>query len=194
MKVKELKTKLNELDDEKEIKFWLETDQGVMASPNMAPVEIDELFDWYDALDDMDYNCKEPYESVIELYNFIDDVLGDMENKLELNPDFVNELKKAENEESISVKIRQPSFWKYVQEFKTIDTIEDIMYTYKPLLRFVTEKLPNTAVWIKNNKLYIKQKNNISLSSDIISQLLNINTRHINDKYWKDGVYSIILE
>lgn len=194
MKVKELKAKLNKFDDEKEIKFWLETDQGVMASPNMAPVEIDELFDWYDTLDTIDYNQKEPYESIAELYDFINDVLGYMENKLELDPDFVNELKEAKNEEFIPVKIRQPSFWEYVQELKTIDTIEDIMYTYKPLLRFVNEKLPDTEVWIKNNKLYIKQKNNISLSSDIISQLLNINTRHINDRYWKDGVYSIILE
>lgn len=194
MKVKELKTKLNEFDDEKEIKFWIETDQGVMASPNMAPVEIDELFDWYDTLDTIDYNQKEPYESITELYDFINDVLGEMENKLELDPDFVNELKEAKNEEFISVKIRQPSFWEYVQELKTIDTIEDIMYTYKPLLRFVSEKLPDTEVWIKNNKLYIKQKNNISLSSDIISQLLNINIRYINDKYWKDGIYSIILE
>ena len=111
-----------------------------------------------------------------------------------MNPDFVNELKEVKNEEFITVKIRQPSFWEYVQELKIIDTIEDIMYTYKPLLRFVSEKLPDTEVWIKNNKLYIKQKNNISLSSDIISRLLNINIRHINDKYWKDGIYSIILE
>lgn len=194
MNVKGLKTLLNDFNDEDEVKYWVEVNGEVIARPNMSPIEKDELFNWEDEFDAIKFDKKNTWNSIVELHDFTETILMELENKLQLNPEFVKELKNIDRTEFTEVKLEDPTFWDLVEDVKFATTIDEVITYYKPLIWFVQEKIPNTEVWIESNKLFIKQIDNKSLSSAIIAELLKISVKYIDGKEQFRGVWSITLE
>lgn len=195
MNVGEIKEWLKQFDDEKKIKCWIDIeDEYVFSSPNMVPISKEELFNWEDDFSELEYDKRNSWNSLVKMYDFIESFFMALENKLELNPEFIKSLENIEKEESVKIPIKESKFWELVEHCNLAETIDEVIVMYTPVLRYINEKISDADNWIDGNKIYIKQKNNTSLSTSIIAVLLGIDTKNIDDSMSMRGVWSITLE
>lgn len=199
MKNKDLQTWLKNHDSEEELKCWIQFEDEGLSSPNMATIEKDEIFDWQDKLDDIDY-VDDLQENMFNLFDLFDDFLNTLESRLQLNPEFVQELtelhKKIEDGDTsdfVSVELPKRSLWDYINDLCDAQKIAEYVSASKMLIFEVKDKL-DAIVTIEDGKLCIKQKDNASISTSIISYALDIEAKDINDSKWDQGIWTIILK
>lgn len=191
-----------------EIKKWLKDknedfkmvylDDGVecCANPNMGYALIDEIFAWQDELDDIDYSN----EGLAELYLLVENILDTLELRLMLNPAFVKEMNEIHNkieseDESDFVRVYLPerSFFDLVNNYCDAKKIGDVLTSCGALINYVQTRISDIDCDICDGRLWIKSKNNKSLTTDLISQLLEIDIMNIDDMQSIDGIWSIHL-
>ncbi|MBR3208737.1 MAG: hypothetical protein IKF82_00555 [Bacilli bacterium] len=89
--------------------------------------------------------------------------------------------------------VYQKSFFDMVNDYCDAEKIKDIISSCELLITYVIDRIPNVDCYIQFDKLWIKRKNNKSLSTDLISQLLNLDIKNIDDSRSIDGIWSIHL-
>lgn len=203
MEVRDLIAWLNLQDKDAKVKCWVQVGDEEISNPNMATVPKDEIFDWQDRLDDIDYDQKHLKQGMTELFHLIDDILDELESRLQLNPYLVEELedlhKKIEEgdmSDFVKIDIPERSFWDYVNDFCEAIKIRDYVESSEFLILIVKNKFKNDPinVYIEGSSLYIKKTGNISLSTSIIAEMLKIDPSDIDDRQWEQGIFRIPLK
>ena len=191
MNVKELKDWLCQYKDEDEIRVYVEVDGvAVLSHPNMGFLLKDEIFGYQDQLDQIDYSDN----AVFETFLLAEDVLDTLESRLEVSSDFIQSLEKAiEENDFVPVELPEKSFFVMVNDYVGAKKIGDIIQECNLLIYYVKDRISDVDVEIQDNQLYIKAKDNISLSTSIISELLGIEANNIDDMYCFNNVWSIHL-
>ena len=190
MNVKELKEWLCQYKDEDEIRVYVEVDGvAVLSHPNMGFLLKDEIFGYQDQLDQIDYSDN----AVFETFLLAEDVLDTLESRLEISSDFVEKIKNFEMEDSVRVELPKKSFFDMVNDYVSAKKIGEIVTASNMLIYYVQSKISDVDVEIQDNKLYIKAKDNVSLSTSIISELLGIKANNIDDMYDFNNVWNIHL-
>jgi len=202
MENRDLKAWLNLHDDDAEVKCYVKIGDEEIASPNMATILRDEIFDWQDRLDDVDY-VSDNEQNMINLFELIDEFLDELESRLQLNPEFVK--KKQEIHEKIEAgdysdfveidpKKFEISFWDRVDDFAKATKIREYVNASNSILLYAKNRLPDLNIYIEGPYLYITQKENASISTSIIAVALDIEAKDIDDRQWEQSIYRIKLE
>lgn len=87
----------------------------------------------------------------------------------------------------------EQSFFDLVNGYCNANKINDIVRYSTLLINYVMSRIHDTHCEILNNKLYICSVGNTSLSTDIISELLDIKASNIDDSQYMNGIWSIHL-
>ena len=87
----------------------------------------------------------------------------------------------------------EESFFDLVNGYCNADRINDIVRYSTLLINYVMSRINDIHCEILNNRLYICSVGNTSLSTDIISELLDIKAGNIDDSQYMDGIWSIHL-
>ncbi len=176
-----------------EVKVWVECEGDELASPNMATVTADELFDWEDQFDEIAVGD----DSFSDMFSFTDNILDELESRLQLNPDFVAEIEAMEREDFVPVELNYNcTFRAKINNYHTSRTIREMHDAEQGIITCVKHKLGDLDVKIHNGILIIKQRNNISCSTSIIADILHIDAKKINDKNANllEGIWAIDLK
>lgn len=190
MNVKELKDWLSQYKDEDEIRVYVEVDGvAVLSHPNMGFLLRDEIFGYQDQLDQIDYSDN----AVFETFLLAEDVLDTLESRLEISSDFIQGLKRISEEEFVKVDLPEKSFFDLVNDYVNAKKIGEIISTSEILIHYVLSRINDVKCQIHNNKLYICTIGNASISTSIISELLDIKATNIDDSQSMDGIWSIHL-
>ena len=91
------------------------------------------------------------------------------------------------------MKFVKRSLWDYINDLCDAQKVSEYVSASKVLLLEVQEKL-DAIITIEDSKLCIKQKDNKSLSTSIISYALDIESKDINDSKWDQGIWTISLK
>lgn len=200
MENRDLKAWLNLYDDDAEVKCWVKIGDDELSHPNMATILRDEIFDWQDKLDDIDY-VENNDKNMAELFKIADGILDELESRLQLSPEFVKSLEEIEakleagdTSDFVEFHLPERTFWDYVNDFVDAEKIREYVESGENLLRYVTNRLPDLDIYIENSYLYITKKGNKSVSTSIIADLLNIEAKDIDDSQWEQSIYRIKLQ
>ena len=189
----DLRTWLLLYDDHAEVKCWVECEGDEVASPNMATVTKDELFEWEDQLNEIVAGD----DSFLDIFMFTDHILDELESRLQLNPNFVAEIESMEHEDFVPVELNYNcTFHSKIDAYHTARTIRELHDAENGIITCVKHKLGDLDVSIRNGILIIKQRNNISCSTSIITDILHVNAKKINDKNanLSEGIWAIDLK
>lgn len=190
MNVKELKEWLCQYKDEDEIRVYVEVDGvAVLSHPNMGFLLRDEIFGYQDQLDQIDYSDN----AIFETFLLAEDVLDTLESRLEISSDFIEEINKIKMEDSVKIELPEKSFFDMVNDYVRAKKIGEIVTASNLLIHYVLSHIDDVKCEIYHNKLYICSVNNTSISTSIISKLLNIKASNIDDSKSVDGIWSIHL-
>lgn len=200
MKNRDLQKWLNTYDENEKVECWVKIGDDELSHPNMATVPRDEIFEWQDKLDDIDY-VDNNEENMLQLFNFIDGILDELESRLQVSPELIKELQEMDakieaGDMSDFVKVDCPerSFWDLANDFVHAEKITDYVESSQRILFYVKDKLPELDSYIEGSYLYIIKKNDASISTSIIAYALGIETTDIDDKEWEQQIYRIKLE
>lgn len=200
MKNEELKEFLDKFDDNEDVECWVKIGDAELSRPNMAMVLRDEIFEWEDQLDDIDY-VDNVEENIFKLFDFIDDILDELESRLQINPELIKELSELEKKvesgdmsDFVKVDLPEFSFQERAEDFANAKKIREYMESSESILRYVNERLPDFESYIEGSSLFICQKDNASISTSIIAAALQIEATNINDSRAHLGIYSINLK
>ena len=200
MKNKELQAWLKSHDTDAEIKCWIQIEDDELSSSNMATIERDEIFKYQDKLDDIDY-VENNEQNMRELFVLVDELLDELESRLQINPELIEELQtlqeKVDNGDTsdfVEMELPKESFWDKVDTFAQATKIRDYVESSDSLLRYVQERLPYADSYIEGSYLYIVGKGNESLPTSIISYVLDIDSKDIDDQAWEHRIYKIKLQ
>ena len=156
----------------------------------------DEIFKWQDKLDDMEYS----EDGMMQLYLLTEDILDTLESRLDLSDEFIAEMKAIDHEiesgdmsDFIEVELPKRSFFDYVNDYADATKIGDVVQASSLLLHYVNDHICDVDTYISHNRLYIKQKDNTSLSTSIIADLLGIKAKDIDDRNSFELEWSILL-
>ena len=189
MNVKKIKEWLKEANNEELEIVYLSDGQKCCVSPNMGYALRDEIFNWQDRLDDIDYSD----EGITDLYLLIEDILDVLESRLELNPSLIEELESLTKDDFVKLELPKKTFFDYVNEYCRAKKIGDIVQICSLLIGFVHNRIKNVECKIHNGRLWIKPINNASCSTSIISEALNIKSSNVDDSMKDEGIWSIHL-
>lgn len=199
MRAEVVKKWLRAFDDDEEIECWIKVGDKEFAHPNMATILRDEIFDYQDQLDDIDYVDNND-ENMRNLFSLIDGILDELESRLQVNPELIEELNKIEKKidsgdysDFVSVELPEQGFWERAIDFRNATKIREYIESSESILRYVKRKLPNLNIYIQGPYLYITGKNNASISTSIIANILDINAKDIDDRQWEQSIYRIKL-
>lgn len=199
MRAKVVKKWLRAFDDDEEIECWIKVGDREFAHPNMATILRDEIFDYQDQLDDIDY-VNDNDENMRNLFSLIDEILDELESRLQVNPELIEELNKIEEKlesgddsDFVKVDLPEQGFWERAIDFREAKKIREYIDATDSILRYVKSKLPNLNIYIQGPYLYITGKNNASISTSIIADMLDINAKDIDDRQWEQSIYRIKL-
>lgn len=200
MENRDLQAWLNLHDKDAEVECWVKIGDEELSHPNMATVPRDEIFEWQDQLDDTDY-VDSNEENMRKLFEFIDEVLDELESRLQLNPEFIQEMEEmhkkieaGDTSDFVTVELPEISFWDRVDDFVKAKKIREYIDASNFILLYVKDKLPDLNIYIEGSYLYIVGKDNKSISTSIIAELLNIEAKDIDDRQWEQQIYKIKLE
>ena len=200
MKNEELKEFLDKFDNNEDVECWVKIGATELSHPNMAMVLRDGIFEWEDQLDDIDY-VDDVEENIFKLFDFIDDILDELESRLQINPELIKELSELEKKvesgdmsDFVKVDLSEFSFQERAEDFANAKKIREYMESSESILRYVNERLPDLESYIEGSLLFICQKNNASISTSIIAAALQIEATNINDSRAHLGIYSINLK
>lgn len=87
----------------------------------------------------------------------------------------------------------EQSFFDLVNGYCSAEKINDIVQYSTLLITYVMSRINDVHCEIINNKLYICSVGNASLTTSIISDLLEIKANNIDDSKSMDGIWSIHL-
>jgi len=156
----------------------------------------DEIFDWQDKLDDLDYS----EEGLTELYLLTENILDTLESRLDLSEEFIEEMKAIRQDidsgdmsDFVKVELPEKSFFDYVNDYANAKKIGDVVQASSLLLYYVKDHISGVDAYISHNRLYIKQKDDTSLSTSIIADLLDIKAKDIDDRNTFELEWSILL-
>lgn len=187
----DLQTWLALHDKKSEVKVWVRCEGEELSSPNMAVVTKDELFEWEDQFDDIAAGD----DSFSDIFNFTDNILDELESRLQLAPEFIKEMESIDREEFVPLNLKYDCvFQDKMNDYHTARTIRDLHEAERGIIVCVKHKLGDVDVNIHDGILIIKQKDNVSCSTSIISDILRINAKLINDRNWLQGVWSVDLK
>lgn len=194
MENRDLQAFLLTFDKDVEVKVWIQIDGEELSEPNMATFTMDEIFEWQDKLDELSLSD----DNFLDIFNFADDLLDTLESRLQLAPDFIEELRRIEEDSCpddwVPVNLPGFNFLECVEDFHTARTMRDLNDAKYHIILAVKDRLGNLKVDIRNDVLFIQQQHNISCSTSIISDLLSIDAKKINDNQWEEGIWSIDLK
>ena len=202
MKNEDLKAWLNLHNNDEEVECWVKIGDDELSHPNMATVPRDEIFEWQDKLDDIDY-IDDNEENMLQLFNFIDGILDELENRLQINPELIKQLEEVDKKieagdlsdfVELDPKEFEISFWDRVDDFAKATKIREYVDASNGILLHVKDRLPNLDIYIEGSYLYIVQKENASVSTSIIAAALDIEAKDIDDRQWEQSIYRIKLE
>lgn len=200
MNNKALQKWLKSHDANAQVKCWVQIGDKELASPNMATILRDEIFEYQDKLDDIDY-IEGGEENMRQLFALVDELLDELESRLQVNPELIEELESVQEKidngdtsDFVELELPEITFWDRVNSFAKATKIRDYVESGDALLTYVREKLPNLHSYIEGPYLFITQKDNASISTSIISCALDIEAKDINDSQWHNGIYCIKLE
>lgn len=200
MKNEELKEFLDKFDNNEDVECWVKIGDTELSYPNMAMVLRDEIFKWEDQLDDIDY-VDDVEENIFKLFDFIDDILDELESRLQINPELIKELSELEKKvesgdmsDFVEIDLPEFSFQERAEDFANAKKIREYMESSESILRYVNERLPDLESYIEGSSLFICQKDNASISTSIIAAALQIEATNINDSRAHLGIYSINLK
>ena len=91
MENRDLKAWLNLHNNDEEVKCWVKIGDDELSNPNMATVPRDEIFEWQDKLDDIDY-VDDNEENMLQLFYFIDGILDELESRLQVSHELIKQL------------------------------------------------------------------------------------------------------
>ena len=189
MNVKKIKEWLNKLPDEEYAKVYIETEEEDLIDPNMGYALRDEIFNWQDRLDNIEYSD----EGLAELYLLVEDILDTLELRLKLNPALMEKLNSIDKEDFVKFDMPQKSFFDYVNDYCAAEKISDVVQTCSLLIYYVQGRIKNVQCEIYDGQLWIKPINNASCSTSIISEALEIKSSNIDDHMKDERVWSIHL-
>lgn len=156
-----------------------------------------EIFEWQDKLDDLDYS----EEGMMNLYLLTEDILSTLESRLDLSDDFIKEMEEIHNKinngdtsDFVKVDFPEKSFFDLVNDYVSAKKIGEVVIASKMLISYVLSRIDDVKCQIYNGKLCISAINNASISTSIISKLLNIEANNIDDSKSNDGVWSIYMQ
>jgi len=176
-------------NDEVEIVYLNDGKESCIA-PNMGYALRDEIFEWQDQLDDIDYS----EEGFSKLYLLVEDVLDSLENRMVFDDAFLSEInQKAETNDYVKVSLPERTFFDLVNLYTEAKKIGEVVSACNLLINYVQTRISDIDCNISDGRLWIKKKNNVSLSTSIIAQLLNIDSSNIDDSSWDQGIWSIHL-
>ena len=157
----------------------------------------DEIFEWQDKLDDLEYS----EEGLIQLYLLTEDILDTLESRLDLNPEFVKEMEEihqkieaGDTSDFVKVQLPEKSFFDCVNDYVDAEKIGDVIQASTLLICYVKERINDVDCYIEDNKLWIKPLDNKSISTSIISELLDIKAINIDDSRQGNFAWCIPLE
>lgn len=191
MKNEDLQVWLSLHDKESEVHVWIECEGDELSSPNMAVVTKEELFKLEDDFDEIAAGD----DSFSDIFEFTDNMLDELESRLQLAPGFIAEMESIDQDDFVPLELHyECTFSDKINNYHTARTIRDLHEAERGIITCVKHKLGDLDVRIYNGTLIIKQVNNISCSTSIISEILNISAKKINDKNWEEGIWSIELK
>ena len=157
----------------------------------------EEIFKWQDKLDDLDYS----EEGMMNLYLLTEDILSTLESRLDLSDDFIKEMEEIHNKvddgntsDFVKIDLPEKSFFDLVNDYVSAEKIGEVVATSKMLIFYVLSRINDVKCQIYNGKLYICTIGNASISTSIISELLDIKPNNINDSRSQDGIWCIHLQ
>lgn len=189
MKVREVKKWLDDIDNEELEMVYLDDGQESCVNPNMGYALRDEIFNWQDRLDNIEYSD----EGLAELYLLVEDILDTLELRLKLNPAFVEKLNSIDKEKFVKFDMPQKSFFDYVNNYCAAEKIGDVVQACSLLIYYVQGRIKNVQCKISDGQLWIKPIDNASCSTSIISEALGIKSSNIDDHMKDEKVWSIHL-
>lgn len=195
---RDLQDFLKSFDDNEQVDVWVKIGDKELSEPNMATITLDEIFDLQDDLDEISLDG----DNFLQIFEFTDNLLNELESRLQLSENFINEMdevrrKLQSGDRSDFVKVDVDlsfNFRDCLNDYHVARTMRDLDIAQKNIKLCVKHFLGDVDVDIRNDILFIKQRDNISCSISIISDLLGIPSGYINDKQWQDGVWSIDLK
>lgn len=197
MKIKDIKEYLDNYDDEDDVKFWINIEGNIYSSPNMATITSDELFKLEDKLSSFKCSSKPVSNDTTTVFNFCWDILDTMENKLQLDPEFVAEMENmrenGELDDFVELKIPELSLWDKINFLSEAETIEDYIDASNMVLSHM-QKIKNAYCYLTSTNVVIRPIDNASMSTSIIADILGIDTRDIDDRYWFKAVWKIPIQ
>lgn len=196
MKRDQIKKWLDSIGNDELKMVYLDDGQESLISPNMGYALRDEIFEWQDKLDDID--CSE--EGFTELYLLTEDILDTLEARMALNPAFIKKLEKihqkvesGDTSDFVEVNLPERSFFDLVNDYCDAKKIGEIVQASKMLISYVTNHIKNIDCYISDGRLWIKSIGNASCSTSILSYVLDINAKNIDDSLSLDNIWSIHL-
>lgn len=196
MKRDQVKKWLNSIENDKLKIVYLDDGQESCIDPNMGYALRDEIFEWQDKLDDIDYS----EEGFTELYLLTENILDTLEVRMALNPAFVEEMEKihqkvesGDTSDFVKVDLPKKSFFDLVNDYCDAKKIGEIVQTTEMLISYVTSHIKNVECSIHSGRLWIKPIGNASCSASILSHALNIDAKNIDNTQFLDRIWSIHL-
>lgn len=202
MKNKDLKAWLNAYNDDVKVECWVKIGDDEISNPNMATVLRDEIFKWQDKLDDIDY-IDDNEKNMVELFKFIDEILDELESRLQVSPRLIKELEEIDKKieagdysdfVEVDPKEFEISFWDRVNDFAKAIKVREYVDASCAILLYTKNRLPDLNIYIEGSYLYITGKDNVSISTSIIAYALDIESTDIDDSQWEQQIYRIKLE
>lgn len=196
MKRNQIKKWLDNVDNDEIKMVYLDDGQESLINPNMGYALRDEIFEWQDHLDEIEFSS----EGLTELYLLTEDILGTLETRMALNPDFVREMEEIHNKvesgdtsDFVKVDLPKKSFFDLVNDYCDATKIGEIVQATEMLISYVTDHIKNIDCYISDGRLWIKPFGNVSCSTSILSYALDIDAKNIDDTQSLDSIWSIHL-
>ena len=196
MKRDQIKKWLDNIGNDELKMVYLDDGQESLINPNMGYALRDEIFEWQDKLDDIDYS----EEGFIELYLLTEDILDTLEVRMALNPAFIKKIEKihqkiesGDTSDFVKVDLPKKSFFDLVNDYCDAKKIGEIVQASEMLISYVTSHIKNVECSIYDGRLWIKSIGNASCSASILSYALDINAKNKDDGLSLDNIWSIHL-
>lgn len=190
----DLQVFLQQFSDDAVVEVWVKVNDEELSSPNMATITRDEIFDYQDKLDELMLDD----DNFLNIFHFVDDLLDELESRLQLAPGFIEEMRSIIEDDSIElVPLDLDGIWSFdelINRFHTARTIRDLYDVQEHIRIYVEGKIQGVKVRVHNSSLFIERQDNASCSTSIIADILGIDSKRINDKQWLDGVWIIDLK